>query len=92
MFGPSEFHATGLLQDWDITARLPEISVPTLVTSGAYDEATPLVAQTVRDGIPGAEWVLFEESAHMAFAEEPACYMQVLGDFLSRIESVGIES
>jgi proline-specific peptidase len=35
MFGPSEFHATGLLQDWDITARLPEVSVPTLVTSGA---------------------------------------------------------
>jgi len=38
MFGPSEFHATGLLKDWDITDRLPEIDVPTLVTSGQYDD------------------------------------------------------
>lgn len=86
MFGPSEFHATGLLKDWDIIDRLPEIDLPTLVTSGKYDEATPLVAQTVRDGIPNAEWVLFEHSAHMAFAEEPERYMQVLGDFLDRVE------
>jgi L-proline amide hydrolase len=87
MFGPSEFHATGLLKEWDITGRLPEIDVPTLVTSGKYDEATPLVAETVRDGIPGAEWVLFEDSAHMAFAEEPVRYMQVLDEFLTRVET-----
>ena len=86
MFGPSEFHATGLLKDWDITARLPEIDIPTLVTSGKYDEATPLVAETVRDGIPGAEWVLFEHSAHMAFAEEPERYIQVLDGFLGPVE------
>lgn len=87
MFGPSEFHATGTLKDWDIIDRLPEIDVPTLVTSGAYDEATPPVAQTVRDGIPGAEWVLFEHSAHMAFEEEPERYMQALDDFLERVEA-----
>ncbi len=86
MFGPSEFHATGTLKDWDIIDRLPEIDVPTLVTSGQYDEATPLVAQTVRDGIPNAEWVLFDHSAHMAFEEEPERYMQVLDDFLVRVE------
>ncbi len=86
MFGPSEFHATGTLRDWDIIDRLPGIAVPTLVTSGRYDEATPLVAQTVRDGIPNAEWVLFEHSAHMAFEEEPERYMQVLDAFLTRVE------
>jgi L-proline amide hydrolase len=87
MFGPSEFHATGLLKDWDIIDRLPEIDVPTLITSGAHDEATPLVAETVRDGIPGAEWVLSEDSAHMAFAEEPDRYMHVLDEFLTRVET-----
>ena len=42
MFGPSEFHATGLLEDWDITARLPEIAVPTLLLAGEQDQVVPL--------------------------------------------------
>jgi len=86
MFGPSEFHATGLLKDWDITAHLGEIDVPTLVTSGRYDEATPAIAKAAERGIPGAERVLFEESSHMAFTEEPQRYMHVLDDFLTRVE------
>jgi proline-specific peptidase len=86
MNGPSEFHVVGTLKQWDIISRLGEIRVPTLVTSGRYDEATPLIAGTVHSGIPGSEWVLFEESSHMAHAEEPERYMQVLDDFLSRAE------
>ena len=86
MNGPSEFHVVGTLKTWDIIPRLGEIRVPTLVTSGRHDEATPLIAETVHTGIPGSEWVIFEESSHMAHAEEPERYMQVLDDFLSRVE------
>ena len=87
MNGPSEFHVIGTLKDWDIIPRLGEIRVPTLVTSGRYDEATPRIAETVHNGIPGSQWVLFEESSHMPHAEEPERYMQVLDDFLSAIEA-----
>ena len=87
MNGPSEFHVVGTLKTWDIISRLGEIRVPTLVTSGRYDEATPLIAETVQQGIPGAEWVVFEESSHMAHAEEPERYMRVLDDFLTRVEA-----
>ena len=31
-----------------------------------------------RQGISGSRWELFEESSHMAHAEEPERYMQVL--------------
>jgi proline-specific peptidase len=86
MYGPSEFHATGALKDWDITDRLPEIRVPTLITSGAYDEATPVVAGTTHKHITDSEWVLFEHSSHMPFVEEPDFYIQVLGEFLDRVE------
>lgn len=86
MFGPSEFHATGTLKDWDITHRLPEIQLPTLITSGKYDEATPAIAGMTHEHIPNSEWVLFEQSSHMAFAEEPDRYKQVLDDFLTRVE------
>ncbi len=86
MNGPSEFHVVGRLKGWDITGRLGEIRVPTLVLSGRYDEATPLIAETVQRGIPGAEWVLFEESSHMPHVEETERYLQVVDEFLTRVE------
>lgn len=87
MNGPSEFHVIGLLKDWDIVDRLGEIQVPTLVLSGRYDEATPLIAETVHRGIRGSEWVLFENSSHMPHVEETDRYLQVLTNFLQRVES-----
>ncbi|MGZ4561475.1 MAG: proline iminopeptidase-family hydrolase [Mycobacteriaceae bacterium] len=87
MNGPSEFHCIGTLREWDVTPRLGEIRVPTLVTSGRHDEATPLIAQTVADAIPGAEWVLFENSSHTSHIEEPERYVEVLDGFLTRVES-----
>jgi proline-specific peptidase len=86
MQGPNEFVITGTLKDWDISERLGEIDVPTLVTSGRYDECTPRLAEIVHRGIPGSEWAIFEESSHTAFIEERERYMQVLDDFLSRVE------
>lgn len=87
MNGPSEFHVVGTLKNWDIIPRLGEIDVPTLVTSGRFDEATPLIAGTVHEGIRGSRWAMFEESSHMPHAEEPERYMAVLDAFLSEIET-----
>ena len=84
MNGPSEFHVVGSLRRWDIVDRLPEIELPTLVTSGRHDEATPLIAGTVHRGIPGSQWVVFEHSSHMAHVEEAERYRAVLSDFLAR--------
>jgi L-proline amide hydrolase len=86
MNGPSEFHVIGTIKDWDITDRLGEISLPTLVLSGRYDEATPAIAQAVTDGIPGARWELFEDSSHTCHLEEPERTMRVVGDFLTEVE------
>ena len=86
MNGPSEFHVIGKLKTWDITDRLGEITTPTLVLSGRYDEATPLIAETIQRGIPGAEWVLFEESSHMPHVEETERYWEVVDEFLTRAE------
>jgi pimeloyl-ACP methyl ester carboxylesterase len=57
------------------------------VISGRYDEATPLIAETVHRGISGSEWVLFENSSHMPHVEETERFLQVLTSFLERIES-----
>ena len=87
MQGPNEFVITGTFKDWDITDRLGEIGVPTLVTSGRHDECTPRQAEAVHRGIPGSEWVVFEDSSHMQFVEEPERYLDVLDDFLTRVEA-----
>lgn len=86
MNGPSEFHVIGTLKTWDITARLHEITVPTLLLSGRYDEATPLIVETIHRHIPGSEWVVFEQSSHMPHVEETERYTQVLDQFLLRVE------
>jgi proline-specific peptidase len=87
MWGPNEFTVTGTLREWDVIDRLGELDVPTLVTSGRHDECTPALVQPLADGIPGAEWVLFEESAHMPYLEEPERYLEVVGSFLERVEA-----
>jgi L-proline amide hydrolase len=86
MNGPNEFFVVGTLKNWDIIDRLPEINAPTLVTSGKYDEATPTIAGTVYHGIPGARWVPFDNSSHMAHVEEAERYMQVLDAWLAENE------
>ena len=87
MNGPSEFHVIGTLKDWDITSRLGEISLPALLISGRYDEATPLIMGQVHRGIPGSEWVLFENSSHMPHVEEAEHFRTVVNEFLDRVES-----
>lgn len=87
LWGVSEWNANGRLHDWDVRHRLREIDVPTLVTSGRYDECTPALAEEAQRGIPGAERVLFEESSHSAYVEEPERFRAVLTDFLERVEA-----
>jgi L-proline amide hydrolase len=87
MNGPSEFHVVGRLKDWDVTARLGEIRVPTLVISGRHDECTPTVAEAVHRGIPGSSWVLLESASHLAHLEEPDRFRALVADFLATVEA-----
>lgn len=87
MNGPNEFMVIGNLKDWDRTERLGEITTPTLITVGRYDEITPVCAETLRQGIPHAHMVIFEESAHLAHIEEPETYLRVVSDFLAKVEA-----
>jgi len=86
MNGPSEFHCIGTLKTWDITDRLHEISTPTLLLSGRYDEATPRIVEQIHSRIPGAQWQLFEESSHSPHLEEPEAFLAAVEAFLKTID------
>jgi L-proline amide hydrolase len=87
MWGPSEFTCTGSLGTWDVTDRLGEIDVPTLILSGRYDEATPVVVEPIHKGIAGSEWVVLENSSHSSHVEEKELTHQLVNDFLARVEA-----
>jgi L-proline amide hydrolase len=86
MNGPSEFHVIGTIKDWDITGRLGQIEAPTLLFCGRYDEVTPAVVEIANRAIPGSEFVVLEESSHMAQAEEPERTLELVRGFLGRVE------
>jgi len=82
MNGPTEFDVIGRLREWDRTADLGRIDVPTLVTCGRYDEITPSCSETITRGIPDARMHVFEHSAHCAHLEEPDDYARIVEAFL----------
>ena len=86
MNGPNEFVVIGNLKDWDRTDRLAEITTPTLITVGRYDEITPACAETLRQGIPNSRMVVFEQSGHLAHVEETDKYLRTVSEFLAGVE------
>lgn len=90
MWGPSEFGpVTGNLKAWDVTGRLHEITVPTLITCGRFDEATPAHVTEMHRRMPGSELAIFEQSSHLAFVEEREAYITTVNKFLDRVERGG---
>ncbi len=87
MWGPSWFDVSGKLEDWDVTRRLGEIQAPTLVLAGRHDQCPPALAELVHRAIPASELVIFEESSHLPYLEEPDRFRTVVTDFLERSES-----
>jgi proline iminopeptidase len=60
-----------LLAGWDVSNRLREITVPTLVIVGRDDWVTPpSQAERLMAGLPNATLIVFEESGHYPFVEE----------------------
>jgi proline iminopeptidase len=88
MWGPSEFHVTGNLQDFDCTEQLKEINVPTLYTCGRYDEATPKSTEYFSTLTPNGKFHIFEQSAHMPYIEEQEEYVKVIGNFLNCVDFI----
>ena len=86
MNGPTEFHVIGTMKDWTIEERLRNIIAPTLLISGRYDEATPLVVQPYVENVPGCRWVVFEESSHMPHVEEKQLCLKTVSDFLTEFD------
>jgi len=85
MGDPEAFTATGNIASWNVTPKLNQIRVPTLVTVGALDLATPACARTIHRGITGSSLVIFRKSGHDALYKERDLYMETVRKFLDNV-------
>lgn len=81
--GPNEFTENGTVSDFEVTDDLHKIHVPVLVTNGTDDLCTPLIAKSVYDHIPGAQWHLFGNSRHLALLDQHDEFINVLDTWLN---------
>lgn len=86
MWGPKEFAATGTLKKLDLSGRLHEITVPTLIICGRFDEATPEAGELFKNLLPDARLTIMENSAHMAHWNDRETYMKTVQEFLNSVE------
>jgi proline iminopeptidase len=81
--GPNEFTITGTMRDWDRTRDLHKISLPTLITTGEFDEVTLDCEETIARGVRGAKLVVMKGCSHLTMLEQPNTYNDILRKFLS---------
>jgi proline iminopeptidase len=84
MQGPNEFLYTGNLKGWNRISDIHRIHKACLVVTGMHDELTPACALRMHQVLPNSEIVVFKNSSHMPFYEEPERYFEVLTNFLRR--------
>lgn len=83
MQGPNEFTYTGNMRSWNRIPDMHAIRIPCLVVTGQHDELTPACSRRIHDALPDSRIVVFPNSSHMPFYEEPAAYFAVLEAFLT---------
>ncbi|MHA8094953.1 proline iminopeptidase-family hydrolase [Aquirufa lenticrescens] len=86
MWGPSEFKATGNLLHYDRLKELATIKVPTLLTAGEFDEARPVSVRYYTSLIPGAQFQVISDAAHVTMGDNPRENNRVLRQFLHKMD------
>ncbi|MEO1043782.1 MAG: proline iminopeptidase-family hydrolase [Pseudomonadota bacterium] len=87
MWGPTEFHATGSLQDFDLTERLTDIRVPTLFMTGEFDEARPETIKLYAAMVDGARFEMIPGVAHASASRAPDVYRALVREFIETAEA-----
>ncbi len=70
----------------DTYDRLPQISVPTLITCSDLDLiASPHLSEEIHSRIPGSELKILKGTGHVALMEAPEMFADVCLEFLDRV-------
>lgn len=86
MWGSNEFFATGTLKDYDRTADLGRIDVPTLYIAGEFDAARPATVRHYQSLTPGARLVIVPRAGHFISHDNAMDEIKAIEAFLDEVE------
>ena len=82
MQGPSELGASGKLLNWDRTADLGKITVPTLVIGAQHDTMDPKHMERMAGAVAKGRYLYCPNGSHMAMYDDQKVYFEGLVTFL----------
>lgn len=88
MQGPSEFGVVGdaVLKDWDRTADLAKIKVPTLTIGGAFDTMDPKAMERIAEQVQNGTYLLCPKGSHMSMYDDQTTYFKGLLAFINKVD------
>lgn len=86
MWGNNEFYATGTLKDFDRTADLGRIAVPTLYIAGEFDAARPSTVGYYQSLTPGSRLVIVPGAGHFITHDNAGGEIAAIDAFLDELK------
>jgi proline iminopeptidase len=87
MQGPSELGASGKLADWDRTADLGKIAVPTLVIGARYDTMDPAHMEMMAGKVQKGRYLFCPNGSHMDMYDDQAVYTSGVIQFIRDVDA-----
>lgn len=86
MQGPSEFGIGGRLANWDITDRLKEIRVPTLMIGAKYDTMDPAAMEEQSKQVQKGRYLYCPNGSHLAMWDDQQVFMDGVIRFIKDVD------
>jgi proline iminopeptidase len=87
MQGPSELGASGKLVNWDRTADLGKITVPTFTIGAKYDTMDPAHMEWMAGEVGSGRFLLCPNGSHMALYDDQKAYFDGLIRFIEDVDN-----
>jgi len=87
MQGPSELGGSGKLLNWDRTADLASIAVPTLVIGARYDTMDPAHMEMMAGKVQRGRYLFCPNGSHMAMYDDQKVYVDGVIQFLRDVDA-----
>ena len=84
--GPSELGARGKLADWDRTADVARISVPTLVVGARHDTMDPAHMEWMASQFAKGRYLCCSNGSHLALYDDQEVYFRGLTEFVRDVD------
>jgi proline iminopeptidase len=86
MQGPSEMGASGKMVNWDRTADLARITIPTLTIGAKYDTMDPAQMEKMASLVKKGRYLFCPNGSHMAMYDDQKIYFDGVVTFIRDVD------